>query len=191
MARKKELNKILEEIKKSEESTSTECSFGGITYQIKKMITMDEFITMVNRVTNYCFSDENEYLPELFQYALRICTFEYFTDIVLPKGIEDTYKVIYNEKIYTDILSNISESQFASIHDAINEKIRYRISISMSDARQQADSIMSELSEVQKQMSALTAQIDPEELAKALKLIANTRMDEEKLMKAYLETKEQ
>lgn len=187
--KKTEINPI-EDVLKSVAPKSKSIDWNGITIEVKNSLNIRELTAFASTVTDICFTNSEDYIPEVFEYAVAIATLTAYTDFKLPELIDDQYALI----TFTDIIAKVVEcieaaDQYASAVDAAKERIDYRIETNINIVRKQATELFESVESLLAKLKETFGSIESEDMQGLIKTLASGTIDEEKIMKAYLENK--
>lgn len=153
---------------------------------IEKSISLRKACEFVNEVVNSCFNeDDGEYMPEIKDFSIRACTVEKYTNIALPKNVEELYDLLYATDIYGFVCERINRKQLAALIDAANEKIDYRVESGVAMVRK----AVADVHALTSQFANLFGDITPDDVKAITHAIMDGRLDEEKLIEAYAKVK--
>lgn len=100
--------------------------------ELKKRITLEEAIEMVNFVANAVFQTDKEtgtmkYLPEVFDYTFRVAIAHYYGGFALTDDIETNYRTAMDINVsHLRDTDAIDFAQLNGIEQAIYEKIDWK-----------------------------------------------------------------
>lgn len=153
---------------------------------IQKTLSFPEMINFINFVVNACFGDNDEYLPEAKEYAIKVCILSRYANFNISSNNANMYNLIYCTNAVETVLRYINMMQYNEILSAINEKINCRVQANVSLIKQQLETMMSAYENLERQLSGLFDGIDGDTMLKMATAIGDGRLDEEKLVKAYI-----
>lgn len=189
-------DKIMEYISEHHGDLKITETLGGYEFEITEFVPFEVAKVIVSRVAESCFSEKGEYLPEMKDFALRLFTILGYTNINLPaayelntESINDIYKIIYLSGLYELILENINWPQFDEIKRSIDERITYLIRVNLNDLKSEIDKAVSGISEISDSLEDVFNNISIEDIEKIASAIDGNKIDESKLMAAYLDSK--
>lgn len=164
--------------------------WGEIEIMVKPRLDFLEMMTFVDGVVQGCFrSDDNSFLPEVKDFIIKSYIVEMYSNIALPQNVNKKYDLLYACDIVDYILEIIDKSQFEEIMKGIDQKIKYMVAMDVNTITTQMNQLLSSLSGVESKASQLFDGISKENIDTILKAISNGRIDESKIMEAYLEHK--
>ena len=190
MANKKRISvNMIESVMSGEENKTIE--WWGLEISVRKTIGFEEMVEFVNETVNSCFSENGAYNPEAKDFAFRLNIVEKYTDIRLPDNVEAQYLFAFGTDVIDEIIGFVNHRQLDSMIAAIDEKISNRARANIEQVMKRIQDISSAIDEVQTQMteqlSAALDGVDPSDIAKLAGSMAGDKLDEKKIVEAYLE----
>ncbi len=157
---------------------------------VKPRLDFLEMMTFVDEVVKGCFrSDDNSFLPEVKDFVIKSYIVEMYSNVSLPQNVNKKYDLLYACDIVDFILDIIDKSQFEEMMKGIDQKIKYMVAMDVNTITTQMNQLLSSLSGVESKASQLFSEISKEDIDTILKAIGNGKIDESKIMEAYLEHK--
>lgn len=155
---------------------------------IRKLISFTEMVAFIDSVVQSCFLGERgEYSPEARHIATYTNLVKRYTDMELPDGTDEIYRVIHETGIVHTILENIDRSQYEEIEYAIGEKVRYLNEVHMNEFYNSMQNLCVQVKEMVGVMSELFGGIGEEDLATALKTLSASGVTKEDVVRAVLD----
>lgn len=162
----------------------------GLEIIIKKRLTLKEMMLFVDSVVKVCFtSDDNTYMPEIKDFAIRSNILEMYSNLTLPLDIAKKYNIIYDCDLVEIILENINRVQFGKMIEAIDEKIEHLANSNIKAITTQMNELYSSLAGMENKMKEIFGVLDKKDIDALLSAITNNKLDESKLMAAYIQQK--
>lgn len=178
---------------KTDYSNVVNCQYAGIQFKVKRIIPFTDMITFVDNVSRGCFDYETgEYYPEARDYGFKVSVFEMYTDIELPEDSSERYAFIYgDDNLFFYVISRINKGQFDAIQDSIEERINNTLSVNVSNVNRQLNDLHTQLTNIANGFASVLGDVSGEDIKKILSGISKGRLDEEKLMKAWIDNKKE
>lgn len=162
----------------------------GVEVVVKKTLSIKEVLEFVNDVVKTCFSaDDGSYIPEVKDFAVKSCILEKYANFSLPTNIEHKYDLIYHTDAIDEVLRRVNGQQFNEIIASINAKISHLASANIEAINKQMNELYTAFDNLQKQLETVFAGIDPSDLTKLVGALGDKGIDEEKIVKAYINQK--
>lgn len=167
--------------------------WNGLDVVIRQHITLPEMARFVDVCTKACFDpDSGEYAPEAKDLAIRSCIVAFYTNIALPANLAKQYSLIYQSMILDIITTRIDQIQLNSIIRAVDDKVAHLANANITALNKQMDDLYAVVADTEKKFADLFAGISAADIERVTNAIVESKLDEEKLVTAYLEqTKEQ
>lgn len=120
------LNKYFKEQDNSANETAIEIG-DGIVFNVKKNITVNQFIAAVEAGVASCFAD-GEYLPWLKDIAYMHAVLVAFTDIDFNEAsTESEFFLVTATDVYDKVLDKVNENQLFIFENAFENQLQARI----------------------------------------------------------------
>ena len=172
----------------AENYTPTEnLQWHGVELAIKKTLTLKEVMTFVNTVVKGCFTtDDASYIPEVKDFFIKCCIVDMYTNLSLPDNSEHKYNLIYCSDIIESVLPHVNGQQFNEMCQAINDKLDNLAQANIEMVHRQMNDLYTAFDNLQKQFSGVFEGINADDVSKLVNAITDNKLDEEKLVKAYV-----
>lgn len=177
----------MDEILSDHFPTAEVTDFYGQEIIVQKRIPFALMSELVQKVADACFSDEGEYMPEIRDFALRLCCVEAYTNIRLPQeNVEHQYEIVGCAELWRIVANCIDQDQLEQICDAIQDRIQARLDSNRAAFEREINKLTQALDEMGKQVTELFGSVSPEDLQALLSAIGENGVDEEKIVKAVV-----
>lgn len=167
---------------------TTEHWFGNEVV-IKHTISIAQMLAFVDNVVSSCFHDEG-YMPEVKDLLIKSNLLTRYANFTLPENLEHRYTLIYNTDAVAIVSKHISSAQFDEILRAIDEKIDYICNTNIMAIEKQMQQLAASFEDVSKKTSEMFAGVNGSDVAKLIGAIDKGGVDEQKLVQAFLEQRE-
>lgn len=98
----------------------------GVTFRVKKVLTLSEMKTMTDFVVETCMVN-GVYEPSVFDFAWRIAVLCFFTDLALPQNQEDLEKLAFVlDGFYIGTISAANNTALEGVRAAVMETLEMR-----------------------------------------------------------------
>lgn len=159
----------------------------GIQIRVRTLLDFAEYIQLVDGVVESCFGEDNDYRPEIREFAMRFGIVSSYTNVRLPKDTGHKYEVLYLTDLVDVVKSAIIPAQLKDIEDAVDREIEHRLRMSAASAEEKANIVVSKLNELLEGAQQLFSGLTQEDVESVLSAVGNGKIDEERLMAAYLD----
>jgi hypothetical protein len=177
-----------ENIMKDTYTSTKTIAWNGVEITIQPTLSFKDFLTFVDTVVKNCFSiDNNAYMPEIKDFAVRCCVLEMYANFALPVNVERKYDLVYCTDAVQTVLSEINPEQYHVLMSAIDAKIENMAQANIEAINKQMSEIYSAFENMQNQMSGVFAGVGAEEMSKLVGALSEGSIDENKLVQAYID----
>ena len=161
--------------------------WNGIEVTVKKNLSLKEMLEFVDIVVKSCFTkDTNAYMPEIKDFATKVCILEKYANFTMPRNVETQYTLIYHTDAVERVLGYVNPQQFNEICVAIAKKVENLAQANIEAVTKQMNELYASLDNMQTQFSKVFDGIDEESISEIVNAFGNGVIDEEKLAKAVL-----
>lgn len=176
---------VIKSAKKASNNT-TIIKWNKIPITVKRTLPLDEAAAFVASIVDACFDGTDGYAAENEYPAIRSAVIALYTNLELPANQFDQYELVYTEDLFNAVLNKININQLDDLIDAAEKDIEYRINADASSLRKKMEDFERTIDELTNEISDAFSEMTPEEMAETVRMISTTKMDEEKLMNAYI-----
>ena len=153
---------------------------------VKNHLSLTEMANFVDNVVKSCFSDDGEYYPEIRDFAFKAALLEFYSNFALPQNPEKRYELVILCDASDLIYKEINRQQLDSIIYSIDEKIEYIKRSNIEAVNKQISEVFTIVDTLQNQFESLFNGINNNDLTQIAQSLNNGKIDEEKLMNAYM-----
>ncbi len=162
----------------------------GVSIKVKKTISVSDMMNFVNTVVTSCFSKDGGYIPEAFDFSVRLNVLEKYADISLPSNISKRYDFAYST-VYDMIEKKVSERQLFSIVSAAREKVDYICETNTNKILADLTRLVNAFESIEKNMSESFDGVSSDNINNFISIISSLdSVDEEKLARAIIDASE-
>lgn len=181
------INAFEKAVKENYPQTET-VEWNGLEIEIKRTLSFGEMLAFVDSVTKSCFGGEDEvYQPQMKDFAIRGALVELYTNLTLPSDLNKIYELLYSCDIISVIMPYINKSQFNTIVAAAEDRIAHTVKANIASLEKQIDDMYGKLNNMEEQLASIFSGIGADDLKNIIGAISNGELDEEKLVKAYMD----
>lgn len=159
----------------------------GLEVTIKRNLALTEMLEFVNDVVMSCFQEGGGFIPEVMDFAIKSNILSRYASFPLPDNLEHRYGVIYNSDAVDFVCQNINMQQLNEITASIDRKISYLCNTNVMSIQKQMMELVSAFENMQQKTSDMFAGFTPEDLTKIMGALDDGGLNEEKIVRAYLE----
>lgn len=150
----------------------------GLTLHVKPMLTMEEAYSFSSHVCDTCFDDDCQYMPELYDFAVKIYTAVLYGGIRPSKDHNKAYRLIYATALYDDIIKHVNLQQYSALIDSCKARIEYRVRSMESQAAGYMSKIMSRFEDTLNDGKDMLSNLSSEEVIQAISSLTKLTQDD-------------
>lgn len=161
--------------------------WNGVEVTVKKTLSLREMLELVDGVVKSCFSSEtNAYLPEIRDFATKVCILEKYANFTMPSNVEAQYALVYCTDAVERVLEHVNAGQFNDIDYAISKKVDNLAQANIEAVNRQMNELYNSFDNLQNQLVGLFDGVNNADIQAVAGALANGTLDEERLVKAYM-----
>lgn len=151
--------------------------FNDVALTVKHTLGLDEAMRFVQDVVGTCVDDdEAAYMPELFDFAVRVYVITYYAGIEMPKDVSKAYGVLYCTDLYDRIIDIIDRKQFDVLIDAIMRRIEHWRRMMEASVAQKVAKLVEQMDELMEGNKDLIDKIDDDSFKDAIARLAELNL---------------
>lgn len=193
MAKTKEkkisINQFETVMKEMNTEKHTVIEWRGIDMTVRRTLQLKDVMKFVASVVASCFGDDMTYNPEAREIAFKTNVLTLYANFSMPSNLELQYDLIYTTDAYDTVLEYVNQEQLSEIGAAIEERIRYRIRANVESVQRQVSDLFAAFDNMQRQVADVFSGIGDGDIGKLIRAISEGGIDEDKLVRAYLQQK--
>ena len=164
---------------------SYEFEWMGIVAQAKDIILLQDMLEFVNDVVELCFDSEGNYVPELYDFAIRREVVMKYTTIEMPNDAEMQYKILFATSLFDIVMEYVNKKQFNEMIRAIDRKLKYASDARTMQAHVEIQKIAETFGSLNKNVQVAMEKISDVDLSELFEKLS--RIDEHKIVGEYIE----
>ena len=90
---------------------------------VKPLLTFEEFRNAVCDIVQCCTDKDGIFIPELFDFSVRVNTLNSFSFIELPKEFDRLYMVVYGSDLYDVVCKSVNRAQLDALYKTVEDTI--------------------------------------------------------------------
>lgn len=162
---------------------------------IRTNLGAEETVVIANDIAEGCFSDDDTYLPEMEDFMFRAALLTKIANFSLPTdNLEHRWNlVMYSDAadmIYNALLDEGHSLIIETIKNAVEDRIAYKKNLILSQERRQLQTIISAFNEISRQLTETFDGVDSEDLNSVLGAIQDGKIDEGKIVDAFISARD-
>lgn len=155
--------------------------------RVKRSLPLTEVLAFADDVVESCFHEKYGYMPELRDFAIKANILSRYANFALPDDLEHRYRMVYYTDAVDTVCDAVNATQLQEIADAIDEKIQFRLDTMSSEVKKRLDRVVRTIEDMGRQTEALFSGISKDDIKNLASAIAGSKLDERKLVKAFVE----
>ena len=159
----------------------------GVEVTVTPTISAVEMMNFVDDVVESAFLEALGYMPEVFDFVVRCNVLTRYANFSLPGNIEKRYELVYGTDAFETVVQKVNPGQYDEIVRAAKEKIEYKLDTSAAAVTRDAERMIDTFGDIQNQFESLFSGLSGDDIKKMVSAIGDKSVDEERLVKAYLE----
>ena len=159
----------------------------GVEVTVTPTISAVEMMNFVDDVVESAFLEDLGYMPEVFDFVVRCNVLTRYANFSLPGNIEKRYELVYGTDAFETVVQKVNPGQYDEIVRAAKEKIEYKLDTSAAAVTRDAERMIDTFGDIQNQFESLFSGLSGDDIKKMVSAIGDKSVDEERLVKAYLE----
>ena len=187
MANKKAKKVTLESIREVLKTVVNEetVSWNGLDIAVKKVLSLDEMNDFYHYVVLICCGEDTEsFKPQLREVAIRLITVALYTNITMPKDINEAYDILYAPGLFEAIIEHIDGAQYCDIIDSIDDGIEYLANSNIEGIKKDLIQQVASFEDLESKLSDMFSDIDADSIKKMITTLGEG-VDERKLLEAF------
>lgn len=169
---------------------TVDIEWNGLDITVKTRLSFEEMMEFVDGVAESCFAtDTKAFIPVAKDFVIGCLVIEMYSNLTLPQNVNKKYEIINGCDVVDAILENVDKAQFDAIIKSINEKIRYFIETNVAQATVKINDLLYSFGDIESKVGELFGKVTPDDIQAIVSSLSDGKIDEGKLMEAYLESK--
>ncbi len=123
--------------------------FNDMTLSVKKNLPLKEAMGFVGDLVTTCIDEEKgEFMPEWFDFAVRIYVLVYYAGIEMPRNVSAAYAILYETDLFDRIFPIIDKRQFDVLVNAATSRIEHWRNMMVSTSAAQILKLIQKMDEM-------------------------------------------
>lgn len=167
----------------------------GTDVKVRKFLNAEQYGTLVYKTANDLFDEDeghDSYTPLFKSFFLKLNFLEAATDLYLGEDLNEAFVIVSSVNFDRDTGIFFGEdgelinNQFLDSIQATEEIIGHRLQISYNGLEVKAKTLITQVENLFELIKELFGGIDNEDIKRLTEAMSNGKIDEEKMMKTYL-----
>ena len=144
-------------------------TYGDVVIDVKNRLNMKQSMQFVQDIVDICFNDEEaEYIPEVFDLSVRICTMMHYAGFDAPKDVAKAYAVLYETDLFNRVIELIDGEQYDRLIDGALEKVHFKRDLLKATAAQKTIELINMMDGIVAKSAEAMKKMDTEKLTSAM-----------------------
>ena len=176
-----------EKVMKEHFHSTTVKEWYGLEINIRRNISVKDALEFAQEVAVGCFTADGVFVPEIGDFLIRSNVLRRYANFSLPEKLDKQYELVYGTDAFNVVCDYIDTNQLKSIIEAIDRKIDYMCDSGIVEIRTQLSEMVNSVNLMHSTAGDLVDNLSQEELKNVLNIFKSGSVDEEKIVRAYLD----
>ena len=128
-------------------------------------------------------------MPDVRYFVIKSNILSRYANFSLPDNLEHRYQMVYFTDAVDTVCEAINTTQLQEIVDAIDKKIRFNCNTRTAEIQKRIEQVVETIEDMSRQTEALFSGLTKDDMQTLMSAIAESGLDEQKIVKAYMEQK--
>lgn len=180
---------LFDKIAKEHFDNNTTIQWHDVEVKVKRSLSLMDVLAFVDDVVDSCFHEQYGYMPEVKDFVIKTNILSRYANFSLPDNLEHRYQMVYFTDAVDTVCGAINTTQLQEIVDAIDEKIQLRCNTRIAEVQKRIDQVVEAIEDMGHKTEALFSGVTQDDMKTLMSAIAESGLDEQKIVKAYMEQK--
>lgn len=143
--------------------------FKDVTIQVRRTLPLDDAMKFVKDITATCIDEEQaEFMPELFDFAVRMYVVMYYANIDLSKDVKKAYRILYDTMLFKQVYAHVNTEQSSNLILSAEKRIEHWKNILSSSVVGKVSEMMHKMEDVMAGSEEIMGAVDSDEFKAAI-----------------------
>lgn len=180
---------LFDKIAKEHFKNETAVKWYDAEVKVTTSIPLPEVLAFVDSVVESCFNEQYGFMPEVKDFAIKSNILSRYTNFSLPDNLEHRYQMVYCTDVVDTVCQCVNTTQLQEIVDAIDDKIQFYCNTRTVEVQKRIEQAADTIEDMSRQTEELFSGLTQGDMQKLMSAIAEGGLDEQKIVKAYMEQK--
>ncbi len=148
--------------------------FKDVTIQVRRTLPLEDAIGFVKNIVATCVDDEQaEFMPELFDFAVRMYVVMYYANADLTKDVKKAYRILYNTTLFEQVYAHVNATQSSNLILAAEKRLEHWKNILSSSVAGKVSEMMHKMEEVMAGSEEMMETIEGDDFKAAVARLAD------------------
>lgn len=149
--------------------------FKDVTVQVRRTLPLEDAMNFVKDITATCIDDEQaEFMPELFDFAVRMYIVMYYANIDLSKDVKKAYRILYDTTLFEQVYAHVNTVQSTNLILSAEKRIEHWKNILSSSLAGKVSEMLRKMEDVMAGSEEMMAAIDGDEFKAAVARLSDS-----------------
>lgn len=149
--------------------------FKDVTVQVRRTLPLEDAMNFVKDIAATCIDDEQaEFMPELFDFAVRMYIVMYYANIDLSKDVKKAYRILYDTTLFEQVYAHVNTTQSTNLILSAEKRIEHWKNILSSSLAGKVSEMLRKMEDVMAGSEAMMATIDGDDFKDAVARLSDS-----------------
>lgn len=149
--------------------------FKDVTVQVRRTLPLEDAMNFVKDITATCIDDEQaEFMPELFDFAVRMYVVMYYANVDLSKDVKKAYRILYDTTLFEQVYAHVNTAQSTNLILSAEKRIEHWKNILSSSLAGKVSEMLRKMEDVMAGSEEMMAAIDGDEFKAAVARLSDS-----------------
>lgn len=94
--------------------------WNGLHIVVRRLINVEDMFKLIDNIMSTCVTKDGVFVPEMIDFVTRSNIVLAYSNVLLPNGVNEQYKFLYETGIYECVVEEINKGQYGSIIKAVD-----------------------------------------------------------------------
>lgn len=155
--------------------------------KVRRSLPLMDVLAFVDDVVESCFHEQHGFMPEVKDFVIKSNILSRYANFTLPDNLEHRHQMVYCTDAVDAVYKVINTAQLQEIMDAIEDKIQFNCDTRAAEVQKRIEQAADAIEKLLNSTGALFSGITQDDLKALTGAITNGGLDEQKIVKAYME----
>ena len=149
--------------------------FKDVVVQVRRTLPLEDAMNFVKDITATCIDDEQaEFMPELFDFAVRMYVVMYYANVDLSKDVKKAYRILYDTTLFEQVYAHVNTAQSTNLILSAEKRIEHWKNILSSSLAGIVSEMLRKMEDVMAGSEVMMAAIDGDEFKAAVARLSDS-----------------
>ena len=149
--------------------------FKDVVVQVRRTLPLEDAMNFVKDITATCIDDEQaEFMPELFDFAVRMYVVMYYANVDLSKDVKKAYRILYDTTLFEQVYAHVNTAQSTNLILSAEKRIEHWKNILSSSLAGKVSEMLRKMEDVMAGSEEMMVAIDGDEFKAAVARLSDS-----------------